>query len=154
MVRLLTASATTDTFLSVYRRWLAPYLARVEALTPGRRHELLRDLLLTKSRDSLEWTLQVSRATLPLSSSICGVLFLSIALSQVVENSKTGQQDPVVADSFQLMSLAVDCIYSCQLTDQLELAMKIYDCLPERPFRPSDELSRMHDQLDLLQVLK
>ena len=133
VVQLLMSDCTHDNFLPTFHRWLSPYLRRVDALQPGRRSQLLRDFLLTKSLEKLDWTLQV------------------------VANSTVDQLPsvPIVNDTSELISLAVDCIYSCQRSDQLEVAMKIYDCLPERPAAAaaSRELNQLHDQLDILQTL-
>ena len=126
---LIMSKCVEETFLYTFNRWLMPYLRRLDALQPGRISELLRDLLLTKSREHLGWALQVSA------------------------NSKVDKPSAIIPDAAQLISLALDCIYACQSLDQLEVAMKIYDCLPERPkgSRTDPKLTKLHDQLDLLQ---
>ena len=126
---LIMSKCTEDTFLHTFNRWLMPYLRRLDALHPGRIAQLLRDLLLTRSSQHLGWALQVS------------------------DNSKVDKPNAIITDAVQLISLALDCIYACQSLDQLEIAMKIYDCLPERPKRSriDPQLTKLHDQLDLLQ---
>jgi len=118
-----------DSFLPSLDRWLMPYLRRLDTLTPGCITDLLRGVLLERSRQDLGWALQVCT------------------------NSKTNEARPVVAGAELLISLSLDCIYACQQTDQLEVAMKLYDCLPERPSgsKTPPELSRLHDRLDQLQ---
>lgn len=127
--QLIMSSCDNESFLPKLHHWLMPYLRRLDTLQPGRITELLRGLLVARSQENLDWALQV-----------CA-------------NSKTDQASPIVADAGLLISLALDCIYACQRTDQLEVAMKIYDCLPERPsgskFDPV--LTKLHDQLDQLQ---
>lgn len=127
--QLIMSDCDVDTFLPKLHRWLMPYLRRLDTLQPGRITVLLRELLVARSQESLDWA------------------------QQVCANSKTDQASPIVADASLLISLALDCIYACQRTDQLEVAMKIYDCLPERPSGSKTDpiLSQLHDQLDQLQ---
>ena len=127
--QLIMSDCDSDSFLAKLNHWLMPYLRRVDALQSGRIMELLRGLLVAKSQDDLDWALQV-----------CA-------------NSKTDQVSPIVSDSCFLISLALDCIYGCQRTDQLQVAMNIYECLPERPTgsKIDPALTRLHDQLDRLQ---
>ena len=125
--QLIMSDCDADTFLPKLHRWLMPYLRRLDTLNPGRITELLRGLLVARSQENLDWA------------------------QQVCANSKTDQPSPIVADASLLISLALDCIYACQKTDQLEVAMKIYDCLPERPSGSDSTSSQLHDQLDQLQ---
>ena len=120
-----------ESFLSTYQRWLLPYLRRLDALEPGRKKELLHDLIVSKSQEDLNWTLMV------------------------VDNS--GGDNLVVAEAADLISLVIDSIYSCQRSDQLEIAMKIYHCLPQRPSGGDSSarskptmLLQLHDRLDSL----
>lgn len=127
--QLFMSGCDVETFLPKLHHWLMPYLRRLDTQQPGRINELLRGLLVARSQESLDWALQV-----------CA-------------NSKSDQASPIVADASFLISMALDCIYACQRTDQLEVAMKIYDCLPERPSGSKIDpvLTRLHDQLDQLQ---
>lgn len=127
--QMIMSDCDSESFLAKLNHWLMPYLRRVEAMQSGRTMELLRGLLVVRSQENLDWALEV-----------CA-------------NSKTDKVSPVVSDSCFLISLALDCIYACQRPDQLEDAMKIYDCLPERPTGSEIDpaLARLHDQLDQLQ---
>lgn len=118
-----------DSFLPKLHRWLMPYLRRLDTLHPGRINQLLRSLLVVSSQENLDWALQICT------------------------NSKADHSSPIISDAKFLISLALECIYACQKTDQLEVAMKIYDCLPERPSDSKRDqlLSELHDQLDQLQ---
>lgn len=128
--QLMMSSCDDDSFFPALNRWLMPFLRRLDGLNPGCIANLLRGVLVSRSQDNLGWALQVC------------------------EQSKADKANPVIADPEVLISLALDCLYACQQTDQLETAMKIYDCLPERPTGPgvSPELSRLHDRLDQLQL--
>ena len=85
---------------------------------------------MAKSQEDLSWTLQVC------------------------SQSKADVTNPIVTEATFLISLALDCIYACQKTDQLELAMNIFSFLPERSSdsKSNAELTRLHDQLDQLQA--
>lgn len=127
--QLIMDGCDADSFLSKLHCWLMPYLRRLDTLQPGRIGELLRGLLVARSQENLDWTVQICIS------------------------SKTDQPSPIITDPRLLISLALECIYACQNTDQLEIAMKIYDCLPERPNDTKKDplLSQLHDQLDQLQ---
>ena len=127
--QLIMSDCDFGSFLATLNHRLMPYLRRLDGLKSGRMMELLRGLLVAKSQDELDWTLQ-----------ICA-------------NSKTDLVRKIVSGSCFLISLALDCIYKCQRTDQLQRAMKIYECLPERPTCSEihPDLDRLHDQLDRLQ---
>lgn len=128
--QLIMSRCDGDSFLPTLNRWLMPYLRRLDTLKPGCITNLLRGVLVARSQEDLGWCLQVCT------------------------HSKANQASAVVADAGLLISLALDCIYACQRTDQLEVAMKIYDCLPERPTssKIDPELSSLHDRLDQLQT--
>lgn len=43
-------------------------------------------------------------------------------------------QQKFIADPDQLMSVALECIYSCEREDQLALSYDILECLPQRGY--------------------
>uniref|UniRef100_A0A672NW87 Sec39 domain-containing protein n=1 Tax=Sinocyclocheilus grahami TaxID=75366 RepID=A0A672NW87_SINGR len=50
------------------------------------------------------------------------------------------------------MSVALECIYSCERDDQLALCYDILECLPQRGYGPeSDSTKALHDQVDTLE---
>lgn len=129
LCQMIMSDCDGDSFLPKLHRWLMPYLRRLDTVQPGRINELLRGLLVARSQENLDWALQVCL------------------------NSKPDQTSVIITDPIFLISLALDCIYACQKTDQLETAMKIYDCLPERPSDSKNDfiLTQLHDRLDQLQ---
>ncbi|XP_073708858.1 NBAS subunit of NRZ tethering complex [Garra rufa] len=58
----------------------------------------------------------------------------------------------VIGDSDQLMTVALECIYSCERDDQLALCYDILECLPQRGYGPeTDTTKALHDQVDSLE---
>lgn len=128
--QLIMSRCDNETFVPTLNRWLMPYLRRLDTLRPGSMSELLRSVLVAKSQEDLNWILQ-----------ICS-------------NSKSEQASHLISEPTLLISLALDCLYACQQANQLENAMKIYDCLPERPNESHIDplLNELHDKLDVLQT--
>ncbi|KAK7009358.1 neuroblastoma-amplified sequence [Biomphalaria glabrata] len=127
-LELIMAKSPEEMYIKNLRRWMVPFLQRCEKKESGSYDRLLRDFILTKACDDL--TLVV----------------------KIFETSKPSVQLPVIRSHTELMSLALDAIYSCNRTDQLDLVTKIFECLPSKSnSKESPEMLRLHKQVDQLE---
>ncbi|KAJ8315923.1 hypothetical protein KUTeg_006524 [Tegillarca granosa] len=62
-------------------------------------------------------------------------------------------QNPLIRDQEELLSIALEALYACEREDQLNLAVKIVQCLPEktRGSKQSSELVKLHKDVDRLE---
>uniref|UniRef100_A0A8C5H6L0 Neuroblastoma-amplified sequence n=1 Tax=Gouania willdenowi TaxID=441366 RepID=A0A8C5H6L0_GOUWI len=109
-------------------QWMVPFLHRCEGQEEGAAKALLREYLVQLAQRDL---------TLPLI---------------VFQHSKPDCQQKIIGDPDQLMSVALECIYSCERDDQLSLCYDILECLPQRGFGPQTGVTAsLHDQVDKLE---
>uniref|UniRef100_A0A3P8SG81 NBAS subunit of NRZ tethering complex n=1 Tax=Amphiprion percula TaxID=161767 RepID=A0A3P8SG81_AMPPE len=109
-------------------QWMVPFLHRCEHQKEGAAESLLGEYLVGSARTDL---------TRPL------IIF---------QHSKPDCQQKIIGDPDQLMSAALDCIYSCQRDDQLSLCYDVLECLPQRGYGPeTDVTASLHDQVDKLE---
>uniref|UniRef100_A0A671NLZ3 Neuroblastoma-amplified sequence N-terminal domain-containing protein n=1 Tax=Sinocyclocheilus anshuiensis TaxID=1608454 RepID=A0A671NLZ3_9TELE len=127
-LRLLMKNSSEDRYVRNSFQWMVPFLHRCEGQRVGSASALLREYLVTLAKDDL---------TLPL---------------KMFQHSKPDCHPKVIGDSDQLMSVALECIYSCERDDQLALCYDILECLPERGYGPeTDTTKALHDQVDTLE---
>uniref|UniRef100_A0A672QJL0 Neuroblastoma-amplified sequence n=1 Tax=Sinocyclocheilus grahami TaxID=75366 RepID=A0A672QJL0_SINGR len=127
-LRLLMKNSSEDRYVRNSFQWMVPFLHRCEGQRVGSASALLREYLVTLAKDDL---------TLPL---------------KMFQHSKPDCHPKVIGDSDQLMSVALECIYSCERDDQLALCYDILECLPQRGYGPeTDTTKALHDQVDTLE---
>ncbi|KAH9508425.1 hypothetical protein Btru_055206 [Bulinus truncatus] len=79
---------------------------------------------------------------------------LELIMAKIFETSKPSVPQPVIQSHEELMSLALDAIYSCNRIDHLDLITKIFESLPSisNDFSKEDsEILRLHKQVDQLE---
>ncbi|KAA0708511.1 Neuroblastoma-amplified sequence [Triplophysa tibetana] len=127
-LRLLMKNSTEDRYIRNLFQWIFPFLHRCEGQRVGSSSSLLREYLVTLAKDDLRLPLKI---------------FL---------NSKPDCHPKVMGDSDQLMSVALECIYSCERDDQLAVCYDILECLPQRGYgAKTDATKALHDQVDTLE---
>uniref|UniRef100_A0A673GLC1 NBAS subunit of NRZ tethering complex n=1 Tax=Sinocyclocheilus rhinocerous TaxID=307959 RepID=A0A673GLC1_9TELE len=89
-----------------FEAWMVPFLHRCEGQRVGSASTLLREYLVTLAKDDLAFPLKI------------------------FQHSKPDCHPKVIGDSDQLMSVALECIYSSERDDQLALCYDILECLP------------------------
>uniref|UniRef100_A0AAQ5ZXU3 Neuroblastoma-amplified sequence N-terminal domain-containing protein n=1 Tax=Amphiprion ocellaris TaxID=80972 RepID=A0AAQ5ZXU3_AMPOC len=127
-LQLLMKNSSPERFVKDCFQWMVPFLHRCEHQKEGAAESLLGEYLVGSARTDL---------TLPL------IIF---------QHSKPDCQQKIMGDPDQLMSAALDCIYSCQRDDQLSLCYDVLECLPQRGYGPeTDVTASLHDQVDKLE---
>lgn len=127
-LRLLMKNSSTECYIKDSFQWMVPFLHRCERQKGGAAESLLGEYLVGLAQRDL---------TLPL------IIF---------QHSKPDCQQKILGDPDQLMSVALDCIYSCERDDQLSLCYDILECLPQRGYGPeTDVTASLHDQVDKLE---
>ncbi|XP_025077701.1 neuroblastoma-amplified sequence-like [Pomacea canaliculata] len=107
-IELMMEKSPLEMYAKNIRRWVVPVLERCEQRERGAYRRLLREFLLTRSRTDL---------VIPL---------------QIFQTSKTGVANPVIKSPHDLMEFALDVIYTTERDDQLEVAVEIFKCLPQK----------------------
>eukprot|EP00063_Salmo_salar_P086911 XP_014061746.1 PREDICTED: neuroblastoma-amplified sequence-like [Salmo salar] len=127
-LRLLMKNSSAERYVKDVFQWMVPFLHRCEKQMEGASEALLREYLVTLSRQDL---------SLPLA---------------VFQHSRPDSQQKVLGDPDQLMTVAWECIYSCERDDQLSLCYDILECLPQRGYGPETHITAsLHDQVDKLE---
>ncbi|XP_036438220.1 neuroblastoma-amplified sequence isoform X2 [Colossoma macropomum] len=127
-LRLLMKNSSEDCYVKNVLQWMVPFLHRCEGQREGATVVLLREYLVSLAREDL---------TMPL---------------KIFQHSKPGCQQKIIADPDELMSVALECIYSCERDDQLALSYDILECLPQRGYGPQTKATKaLHDQVDSLE---
>uniref|UniRef100_A0A667Y811 NBAS subunit of NRZ tethering complex n=1 Tax=Myripristis murdjan TaxID=586833 RepID=A0A667Y811_9TELE len=127
-LRLLMKDSSTERYVKDAFQWMVPFLHRCERQTGGAAKALLRDYLVSLAQQDL---------ILPL------IIF---------QHSKPHCQQKIIGDPDELMSVALECIYSCKRDDQLSLCFDILECLPQRGYGPETDLTlSLHDHVDKLE---
>uniref|UniRef100_A0A3B4BNR5 Neuroblastoma-amplified sequence N-terminal domain-containing protein n=1 Tax=Pygocentrus nattereri TaxID=42514 RepID=A0A3B4BNR5_PYGNA len=126
-LRLLMKNSSEDCYVKNVLQWMVPFLHRCEGQRGGTAVALLREYLVSLAREDL---------TLPL---------------KIFQHSKPGCQQKIIADPDELMSVALECIYSCERDDQLALSYDILECLPQRGYGLTKVTKALHDQVDSLE---
>ncbi|XP_024408243.2 NBAS subunit of NRZ tethering complex [Desmodus rotundus] len=129
-LRLLMNSCSEDKYVTSAYQWMVPFLHRCEKQTPGMANELLKEYLVTSAKEDL---------ALPL---------------KIFQHSKPDLQQNIIPDQDQLMAVALECIYSCERSDQLSLCYDILECLPQRGYGHNTEVTAaLHDMVDQLEQI-
>ncbi|XP_045700377.1 neuroblastoma-amplified sequence isoform X4 [Phyllostomus hastatus] len=129
-LRLLMNSCSEDKYVTSAYQWMVPFLHRCEKQTPGVASELLKEYLVTLAKEDLK---------LPL---------------KIFQHSKPDLQQKIIPDQDQLMAVALECIYSCERSDQLSLCYDILECLPQRGYGHNTEVTTaLHDMVDQLEQI-
>ncbi|XP_027139762.1 NBAS subunit of NRZ tethering complex [Larimichthys crocea] len=127
-LRLLMRNSRPERYVKDCFQWMVPFLHRCEGQEEGAAKSLLREYLVSVAQQDL---------TLPL------IIF---------QHSKPDCQQKIIGDPDQLMSVALECIYSCERDDQLSLCYDILECLPQRGYGPDTDITAsLHDQVDKLE---
>ncbi|CAI5769585.1 neuroblastoma-amplified sequence isoform X1 [Podarcis lilfordi] len=127
-LRLLMLNSSGERYVKNAYQWMVPFLHRCENESPGIANELLKEYLVTLAKEDL---------TFPL---------------KIFEHSKPACQQKIISDQDLLMTIALDCIYSCQRDDQLSHCYDILECLPQRGYGPETDITNnLHDKVDELE---
>ncbi|XP_066532404.1 NBAS subunit of NRZ tethering complex [Hoplias malabaricus] len=127
-LHLLMKNSSKEYYVKNVLQWMVPFLHRCEGQRVGAASTLLREYLVSLAREDL---------TLPL---------------KVFQHSKPGCQQKILSDPDELMSVALECIYSCERDDQLALSYDILECLPERDNGSQTHATKaLHDRVDTLE---
>ncbi|XP_043920727.1 neuroblastoma-amplified sequence [Protopterus annectens] len=127
-LRLLMKNSSEERYVKNAYQWMIPFLHRCESRTPGLANLLLKEHLITMAKDDLSFPLKI------------------------FQNSKPNCQQKLISDQDQLMSIALDCIYSSERDNQLPLCYDILECLPQRGYGHETEMTRiLHDKVDQLE---
>ncbi|KAJ8275215.1 hypothetical protein COCON_G00098400 [Conger conger] len=128
-LRLLMKNSPEERYVKNTYQWMMPFLHRCESQRAGSSSALLREYLVSLSKEDL---------TLPL---------------KIFQHSKPECQKKIIGDHDQLMSVALECIYSSERDDQLSLCYDVLECLPQRGYgRAESGLTKsLHDQVDRLE---
>ncbi|XP_061097581.1 NBAS subunit of NRZ tethering complex [Conger conger] len=109
-LRLLMKNSPEERYVKNTYQWMMPFLHRCESQRAGSSSALLREYLVSLSKEDL---------TLPL---------------KIFQHSKPECQKKIIGDHDQLMSVALECIYSSERDDQLSLCYDVLECLPQRGY--------------------
>uniref|UniRef100_A0A8C0HGQ5 NBAS subunit of NRZ tethering complex n=1 Tax=Chelonoidis abingdonii TaxID=106734 RepID=A0A8C0HGQ5_CHEAB len=129
-LRLLMMNSSDERYVKNVYQWMVPFLHRCENQSPGLANTLFREYLVSLAKEDLK---------LPL---------------KIFQNSKPDCQQKIIPDQDQLMSMALECIYSCDRDDQLSLCYDILECLPQRGYGPETDITKtLHDKVDELEKI-
>uniref|UniRef100_A0A3P8UP13 NBAS subunit of NRZ tethering complex n=1 Tax=Cynoglossus semilaevis TaxID=244447 RepID=A0A3P8UP13_CYNSE len=127
-LRLLMKNSNTERYVKDTFQWMVPFLHRCEGQREGAAQSLLREYLVGLAERDL---------ALPL---------------LIFQHSKPDCQQKILGDPDQLMTVALECIYSCERDDQLSLCYDILECLPQRGYGSETGVTAsLHDQVDKLE---
>uniref|UniRef100_A0A8C3WRB5 NBAS subunit of NRZ tethering complex n=1 Tax=Catagonus wagneri TaxID=51154 RepID=A0A8C3WRB5_9CETA len=125
---LLMNSCPEDKYVTSAYQWMVPFLHRCEKQSPGVANELLKEYLVTLAKGDLKFPLKM------------------------FQHSKPDLQQKIIPDQDQLMTIALECIYNCERSDQLSLCYDILECLPQRGYGHKTEVTTaLHDMVDQLE---
>ncbi|KAK6490067.1 neuroblastoma-amplified sequence [Huso huso] len=127
-LRLLMNSSSEEMYVKNAYQWMVPFLHRCESQKPGSANILLKEYLVTLAKEDLKYPLKI------------------------FQHSKPDCQQKIIGDHDQLMSIALECIYSCERDNQLPHCYDILECLPQRGYGHETDLTKiLHDKVDQLE---
>ncbi|KAL0278174.1 UNVERIFIED_CONTAM: hypothetical protein PYX00_000069 [Menopon gallinae] len=125
--KLLLSKTKKNTFVKDLCNIIHPFALRCEKQGSTTFYSLLRGLLLEHSEENLDIALK---------------LFICL---------RDDNGLPFTLSVPETISLALDCLYTCQKADQVENGYSILECLPVRGASMTAEETRLHDKLDKLE---
>ncbi|XP_033860699.3 NBAS subunit of NRZ tethering complex [Acipenser ruthenus] len=127
-LRLLMNSSSEEMYVKNAYQWMVPFLHRCESQKPGSANILVKEYLVTLAKEDLKYPLKI------------------------FQHSKPDCQQKIIGDHDQLMSIALECIYSCERDNQLPHCYDILECLPQRGYGHETDLTKiLHDKVDQLE---
>ncbi|KAK2171518.1 hypothetical protein NP493_1055g01018 [Ridgeia piscesae] len=127
-LRLMMSCSSEEMYIKNVKRWLLPFLQRCNHTNDGCSDRLMVKYLISMAKIDLGLCLKIFRA------------------------SKADQPDPIIDSEMLLITVALECIYACESTDQLSNAFAVLECLPERGFGTTSKLlQELHNQVDELE---
>ncbi|XP_041364061.1 neuroblastoma-amplified sequence-like isoform X2 [Gigantopelta aegis] len=125
---LIMSKSSREMYHKNLRRWLVPFLKLCNRRVKGSYDSLLHDYIVTLARSDLT------------------------LIAKIFDSSKATVSQPIVTSSWQLMTWAMEAIYTCERDDQLDLAYDIIRCLPQANHsKDSPEMRRLHREVDKLE---
>ena len=107
-----------------------PFLRRQEHREKGSYSHLLKEYLTDVSKDNLDVAVRVFHLSRP----------------------DLNLETPIIRHEESLLAFAMNCIYTCEGSDQLANCYSILECLPERrPVKMSRRLKTLHGLVDVLE---
>ncbi|XP_069137324.1 NBAS subunit of NRZ tethering complex-like [Argopecten irradians] len=107
-LELIMSKSTEEMYVKNLHRWLVPFLMQCERQNQGAYNTLLRDYIVTMAKTDLSLVLKV------------------------FESSKVNLPNPVIKSQDDVMSMALEAVYSCERDDQLQILLSIFQCLPSK----------------------
>ncbi|XP_060067245.1 NBAS subunit of NRZ tethering complex-like [Ylistrum balloti] len=107
-LELIMSKSTEEMYVKNLHRWLVPFLMQCERQNDGSYNTLLRDYIVTMAKTDLSLVLKV------------------------FESSKINLPNPIIKSQDDVMSMALEAVYSCDRDDQLQLLLAIFQCLPSK----------------------
>ncbi|XP_035662778.1 neuroblastoma-amplified sequence-like [Branchiostoma floridae] len=128
-LQLLMAQSSADDYMKNIRHRALPFLQRCDAKKPNSGTKLLQDYMVMIAKDDLSLVVKI------------------------FQSSRPEEAVPIISEVDQLMSLALDCIYTCESSKQLSHAFAILECLPQRGFgNETEKTAGLHDDVDKLEA--
>ncbi|XP_033750641.1 neuroblastoma-amplified sequence-like [Pecten maximus] len=129
-LELIMSKSTEEMYVKNLHRWLVPFLMQCERQNAGSYNTLLRDYIVTMAKTDLSLVLKV------------------------FESSKANLPNPVIKSQDDVMSMAMEAVYSCEREDQLHLHLAIFQCLPSKQKTGTrtqgKEAQKLYHQVDML----
>ncbi|CAD5110997.1 DgyrCDS348 [Dimorphilus gyrociliatus] len=122
-IKLMMSTSPEEMFAKNTFRWLLPFLERSE-----NSDHLLKEYLIELAKENLK---------------LCSIIF---------QHSKYEMEQRVITNEEILIESAVNCIYSCQRNDQLNVCFEILECLSEKRAGSSAIINELHNRVDELEI--
>ncbi|ESP01249.1 hypothetical protein LOTGIDRAFT_212786 [Lottia gigantea] len=127
-LKLIFSKSSVEMYTKNVRRWVVPYLKQCERHRAGSYSQLLKQYIIEEAVNDLSLIVKIFQTSLP------------------------HESFPVIPTQVELMSWALESIYSCQRDDQLQEALDIFQCLPAKTTNDSSpEIKKLHKEIDKLE---
>ncbi|KAI8481341.1 hypothetical protein Bbelb_409050 [Branchiostoma belcheri] len=128
-LQLLMAQSSASDYMKNIRHRALPFLQRCDAKKPNSGTKLLQEYMVMIAKDDLSLVVKI------------------------FQSSRPEEAVPIIPEVDQLMSLALECIYTCESSKQLSHAFAILECLPQRGFgNETEKTAGLHDDVDKLEA--
>ncbi|XP_019619051.1 PREDICTED: neuroblastoma-amplified sequence-like [Branchiostoma belcheri] len=128
-LQLLMAQSSASEYMKNIRHRALPFLQRCDAKKPNSGTKLLQEYMVMIAKDDLSLVVKI------------------------FQSSRPEEAVPIIPEVDQLMSLALECIYTCESSKQLSHAFAILECLPQRGFgNETEKTAGLHDDVDKLEA--